>query len=99
MKFEGKNEVAVYLEDWQMKMVKDVLGKDCHVWCVPTDSGPVMKYGAPTAVGTAPHSVQRMYLTSWQKRQIADASGESCPCEFVELESDMIVRYGAPSPG
>ena len=34
MLFEGKNQVVIYLEDWQMRMVKDFVHVDCHWWGV-----------------------------------------------------------------
>ncbi len=63
MLFEGKNQVVIYLEDWQMRMVKDFVHVDCHWWAIPIDSGPpVMKYMGPVAAGK-PSAVKRMYFT------------------------------------
>jgi hypothetical protein len=98
MQYEGKNQVVIYLEDWQMRMVRDFLGKDCHFWLVPIDSHPVVRYMGPVAAaaGAATRTVKRMYLTEWQKREIADETGQPCPCDFIELERGMNIRYGAP---
>ncbi len=83
--------VVIYLEDWQMRMVKDHLGVDCHRWIVPRDPPTNLKYWGPP--GDNP-SLKRMYLTEWQKREIRDIAGENC--DFVELGPDVIVRYGVP---
>jgi len=100
MQVEGKNQVQLYLEDWQMRMVKDVLGTDCHIWLVPVESKPVLEYEGPAAAaaGAATRTVKRMYLTDWQKREIADETGQPCQCDFVELVPGLIMKYAAPVP-
>jgi hypothetical protein len=94
MLFEGKNSVVIYLEGWQMRMVKDFLGLDCHVWIVPIDGTPVLRYDGPVP---HPSTIKRMYLTEWQKREIEHEMG-SCPCDYVELtkEHPLHVLYGGP---
>ena len=32
--------VSIYLEDWQMRLIKDVKGEVCHIWDVPVE-GPI----------------------------------------------------------
>lgn len=94
--------VPIYLEDWQMRMVKDALGIDCHVWFVPVDTNLGTRYGVLTdptkrqSANIKAHDARpkRMYLTGWQKEQLRD---EFCAtCNFVELDSGMIVKYGVP---
>jgi hypothetical protein len=91
MKENGKF-LVLYLTDWQIKMVKDFLGADCHRWKVPIGDQPSVRYGMRFARNP---DVKRMYLTDWQKREIADIAGESC--DFVELEKDLVhTLYGMP---
>jgi len=94
--------VPIYLEDWQMRMVKDALGVDCHVWFVPVGPSPGSRYGVMTSTSmrtsesanAGDRRPKRMYLTTWQKEQIRDEFGVTC--NFVELEPDIIVKYGMP---
>ncbi|MGA2068053.1 MAG: hypothetical protein ABSG86_23990 [Thermoguttaceae bacterium] len=101
MLFEGENQVVLYLEGWQMRMVKDFQGTACDRLVVPITGGGGMKYmGPPPAAAgrtaAAQSEVKKMYLTEWQKREIAAETGE--PCEFIELQKGAITRYGAPTP-
>lgn len=96
MLFEKKKQLVLYLEDWQIRMVKDFLNVDCHRWIVPIDEGPVVKYQGPFPMAQAHGEVKRMYLADWQKREIAAETGEQC--EFIELHEGTVVRYGAPTP-
>jgi hypothetical protein len=101
MNFEGENQVVLYLEGWQMRMVKDFAGVACDRLIVPITTGPVMKYMGPVAAATgrtakAQTEVKNMYLTGWQKREIAAETGEQC--EFIELHKGSVHRYGAPAP-
>jgi len=35
---ENTGRVAsIYLEDWQMRLIKDVGGEVCHIWDVPVE--------------------------------------------------------------
>lgn len=95
MKTPESKHVTIYLTDWQMRMVKDVLGLDCHQWTVQVDSGPVLRYMAHGAPGLDP-SAKRMYLTDCQMREIKDLTNESCA--FVELKSGIIMKYMGPPP-
>jgi len=92
----GKKTVVIYLEDWQMRMVKDFLGVDveCGTYEVTLPgpaAPPVVKYGVPTD-----EKLKRMYFTDWQIREMRDETG--VVCEFIELHKDIIVnlRYMAP---
>jgi hypothetical protein len=93
MEIKGKEHVVIYLTDWQMRMVKDVLGLKVHVWSVPAGSPPVMRYMAPGSASVDPKS-KRMYLTEWQRREIKDATGEDCG--FIELAAGSVLKYKAP---
>ncbi|MFA4973032.1 MAG: hypothetical protein WC683_10480 [bacterium] len=93
MEIEGKQHVALYLTDWQIRMIKDVLGIETQVWNVPVTSPPVLKYMPPKARAVPP-TAKRMYLTEWQCKEIKDETGEDC--EFVELTSEIVPRYMAP---
>ncbi len=86
-------QVTIYLTDWQMRMVKDVLGLDCDRWTVQVDAGPVMRYFVHGAPGLDP-SARRMYLTDCQMREIKDLTNESCT--FVELKSGIRMLYMGP---
>lgn len=91
MELEGKKFLVLYLEDWQMRMVKDFLGVDCHTWTVPIEKGPVVRYMVRTPARV---NSKRMYLTEWQRKEIADVAGESC--EFIELVKGTIPKYRVP---
>ena len=80
MKLEGKDVVVLYLTDWQMRMVKDFLGDDCHRIHVPVEHVPNTLYGVfPPAPDT-----KKMYLTDWQMRELRDEAGMTC--DFIELK-------------
>ncbi len=93
MEVKGKKILRLYLTDWQMRMVKDTLGVDCHFWEVPIDDQ-VLKYGIRTPQNP---KVKRMYLTDWQKREMMDEAGISC--NFIELDDEVVprFRYGLPT--
>ena len=55
MQFEDQNQVVLYLEDWQMRMVKDFQGTACDRLVVPITGGAVMKYMGPTSAGAGRH--------------------------------------------
>ena len=94
MEIGGKKHLVLYLEDWQTRMIKDVLGEDCITWTVPLGDGGVVRYG----VGPPENpTVKRMYLTEWQMREIKDEAGEAC--EYVELSRSPLVKYGMPPEG
>lgn len=91
MEIRGKKFVVIYLEDWQIRMVKDFLGVDCHTWTVELGGGSVVRYG----VGPPDNSkVKKLFLTDWQKRELRDEAGEVC--DFIELEQGVHVLYGVP---
>jgi hypothetical protein len=95
MEIKGKKFVSLYLTDWQMRMVKDFLGVDCHQWTVEINGPPVMRYMAPPfRKEDLDPEAKRMYLTDWQKREIEDLTGEKC--EFIELKSGAVVKYMGP---
>ncbi len=80
--------VLIYLTDWQMRMVKDVPGVDCHTLQVPISGGVVPLY--LVLPGTL---AKRMYFTDWQREEIKAESGEDCA--FIELAPTPIhIMYG-----
>ena len=84
--------VSIYLEDWQMRLIKDVRGDTCHIWDVPLEEIAQPLYGVHEPVDS---KEKRMYLTSWQKTQPFDEAGMTC--NFVEISKPVhIVRYGVP---
>ena len=87
----GVKTVVLYLEDWQMRMIKDFLGVDCDTYTVELGGHPgVLRYGLPVH-----EESKRMYFTDWQIREMKDEAGVSC--EFVELHKDVIhTLYAAP---
>ncbi len=89
MEEKGKKYLVIYLTDWQKRMVKDFLKKDCNFWKVPIE-GSVPKY----AVNPEPEThVKKMYLTDWQSREIRAEAGVSC--DYVELKDEgTIPLYG-----
>ena len=93
MEINGKKHLVLYLEDWQIRMVKDVLGVDCHYWVVPVDDESGMRYGVRTPRNPA---LKRMYFTEWQQREIKDNTGAAC--DFVELSKGVVLKYGVPIP-
>jgi len=89
---KGVKTLVLYLEDWQMRMVKDFLGIDCDTYEVSLPGKPetILKYAIPVHEGT-----KRMYFTDWQMREMRDEAG--IVCEFVELHKDhMRFLYMAP---
>jgi len=87
----GVKTLVLYLEDWQKRMVKDVLGVDCDTYEVQIGKAtkPILRYGIPTD-----ESLKRMYFTDWQIREMRDEAG--VVCEFIELTKEAGVRYMAP---
>jgi hypothetical protein len=95
MEIKGKKFVSLYLTDWQMRMVKDFLGLDCHQWTVEIDGPAVMRYMGPNfRKEDLDPKAKRMYLTEWQRREIEDLTGEKC--EFIELKSGAVLKYMGP---
>jgi hypothetical protein len=86
----GVKTVVLYLEGWQKRMVKDVLGIDCDTYTVKLVEPVVLRYAVVTS-----ENLKRMYFTDWQIREMKDEAGVAC--EFVELRKDPIVpMYAAP---
>lgn len=84
--------VSIYLEDWQMRLIKDVRGDVCHIWDIPVeDRKMVPMYMVHEPVNP---TEKRMYLTTWQKTQLFDEAGLTC--NFVEIKPAMVLRYGLP---
>lgn len=95
MKVQDKEFVVIYLTDWQMRMIKDFLGIECHHWTVRVTSGGGMRYMGPrVSKKELDPNAKRMYFTDWQMREIKDATGEEC--EFVELHPGVVTLYGGP---
>ena len=89
----GPKAVEIYLESWQRRMVKDVLGVDCESWSIPVKIKDWVKYRSP--VPAASIMGQRMYFTDWQQNFIKNATG--CACDFTELlKNSNLVRYRVP---
>jgi len=91
----GKKYVVIYLEDWQMRMVKDFLGVECDKWEVevgPTGLHPLYAVGVPKK-----KEAKRMYLTDWQTREFQDDTGEVCHYFELVKEGPPIFRYGLPA--
>lgn len=96
MEIKGRKFVSIYLTDWQMRMVKDFLGLDCHQWTVEVTGGPVMRYMGPgMKKEELDPQAKRMYLEGWQRQEVHDATGETC--EFVELHHGHLLKYKAPA--
>ena len=93
---KGVKTVVLYLEDWQKRMVKDILGVDCDTYEVPIEDPMVPKYFVLPHVGTH-EGTKRMYFTGWQMREMHDEAGKVC--EFIELTKDVgpHFRYGVPT--
>ena len=88
---KGVKTLVIYLEDWQMRMIKDFLGEVCDTYEVPLEDPTIFRYGVPTHAET-----KRMYFTDWQIREMRDEAGKVC--EFIELvkEQKPLVKYMAP---
>jgi hypothetical protein len=89
--YMAKKIVSIYLEDWQVRLIKDVSGQVCHIWDITVEVGPMPLYGVHQPVNP---KEKRMYLTTWQKTQLFDEAGFTC--NFVEIKPGMIFRYGLP---
>jgi len=86
----GVKTVVLYLEGWQKRMVKDVLGIDCDTYTVKLEDPTILRYAVVTS-----QDLKRMYFTDWQIREMKDEVGVAC--EFVELRKDIpIMMYAAP---
>jgi len=68
MWFEDRNQLVLYLEDWQMRMVKDFLHTACDRLILPIDGEPRPKYNGPPPAGEKPSPNKKMYLSEWQNR-------------------------------
>jgi hypothetical protein len=96
--------LEVYLEDWQMRVVRDVLGVTCHVWRPAVNGDLNLLYYVRTAEDPA---MPRLYLESWQQRQLRDEAARICDFvvlqksqigkEFVDEPTPPIIRYGVPT--
>jgi len=87
MKVHDKLVIVLYLEDWQKRLIKDFLGKECDTWDVPIKEAHNLKYGSPCP----PSEHKRMYLTDWQMRELRDLAGVTC--DFIELEKGIVLKY------
>ena len=89
MEVKGRRFLLLYLTDWQIRMVKDFLGIECHRWTIPIGDMPITLYGM-----IPPHSsiTKKMYLTDWQIREIRAETGECC--DYIELERKIVPLYG-----
>lgn len=90
---ECKNKcVEIYLTNWQMRMVKDLLGVECTSWTVPICDNKKIRYSVPLpgTVGDLP----RLYFTDSQIRQIQDATG--CLAHFTILDKSGWRKYRVP---
>jgi hypothetical protein len=83
--------ITLYLTDWQIRMIRDIYGAECHVWNVEF-GGSVKRYMVYPPVD--PKST-RMYLTGSQMQEIKDAAGTTC--HFIELKKSDLVKYRVPA--
>lgn len=92
---DNKETLVLYLTDWQMRMVRDILKVDidCHTLEIPIDKKPNLRYGIREPVKKG---LKKMYLTEWQKNEMMDEAGTVC--NFIELDPDLVrrFRYGMP---
>lgn len=90
-----KRVVSIYLEDWQMRLIKDVRGETCHILDVPVEEPIVYMYGVHEK---ADPKETRMYFTSWQKTQLFDEA--EMTCNFIEISKvpfpPFNMRYAVP---
>lgn len=94
MESNGKKVIYLYLEDWQMRMVKDFLGIDCDGMEIPVEHPIVAMYAVYPHKPKEIH--KKMYLTDWQMRELKDEAGMTC--EFIELTKEVnVFRYGVPT--
>lgn len=90
----GRIGIYLYLENWQMRMIKDYLGIDCDAIEIPMQPPIIALYGIPV-----PHpESKRMYLTDWQIREINKEIGSTC--QFIDISANLYpyVKYAAPTP-
>jgi hypothetical protein len=86
----ASKSVPLYLTDWQIRMIKDVCGVECHIWEVEF-GGPVVRYAVYPPQNP---KAKRMYLTDWQMQAIRDEVGVSC--HFIEILKGDLVKYRVP---
>lgn len=82
--------VTLYLTDWQIRMIRDIYGVECHVWDAEFGSKVVLYGVFPPQMPDVP----RMYLTEWQIQTIKDEVGAAC--HFIELPKKPLVKYSVP---
>jgi hypothetical protein len=93
MELKGEKCVILYLEDWQIRMIKEFLGATCTNWHINIkDLAGVRKYRVNP---DAKMKLKPMYLTGWQRREIKDQLGQDC--DYIELTPDVITKYGVPA--
>jgi hypothetical protein len=87
----GVKTLVLYLEDWQMRMIKDFLKIECDTYEVEIKPPFHPLYGVPAHTES-----KRMYFTDWQIREMKDEMGEAC--EFIELTKDATpnLKYMGP---
>ncbi len=88
MEVKGNKYVVLYFTDWQMRLIHNVLGVDCHFAPVEFSGSKVVKYMVPCP---AEHG-KTMFLTDWQQREIRDETGECCEC--IDLGQIPLMKYG-----
>lgn len=90
---KGVKTLVLYLEDWQKRMIKDVLGVECNPYEVSLEDPTVLRYGL--LIHREP---KRMYFTDWQLREMRDEAGKEC--EYIEISKILHngMRYKPPTP-
>jgi len=93
---DGKKVIVLYLEDWQMRMVKDFLGVECDKWEVPVETEGENVTAMYISRVPCNSEYKRMYLTDWQMKEVRDEAGITC--DFIELTKEVIGKYGVITP-
>jgi hypothetical protein len=78
-----KDVVVLPLEDWQKKMIKDILGVDCNSFSIPVDDGFNLLYAPPFLDEKI--TQHRMYFTEQQMKKLSD---KGITCDFIELTKE-----------
>jgi len=91
----------IYLEEWQRRMIKDILNVECDYCEVHlNDQAKIMKYMGPVVLrymGPPAMKVdkKRMYFTEWQRSEIKHLFGATR--EYIELvKNGSICMYRGP---
>jgi hypothetical protein len=92
----GNKFVQLYLENWQITMVKDKLNAACSY--IEINEAEVTPHPSTRYMVRLPsdNTAKNMYLTEWQKKELKNELGANC--DFIPLTKELVpvMKYMAP---